>query len=326
VDNFSSATEFNRVVKPGKLIDPKANSAEFAVKRANCKPVINLVVVGHVDAGKSTLMGHLLFQLGSVSKKKMHSYESNAKKMGKASFAFAWVLDETDEERSRGITMDVAQNAFETDHKQVVLLDAPGHKDFIPNMITGAAQADAAVLVVDATRGEFETGFEMGGQTREHALLLKSLGVNQLLVAVNKLDNEQWSKDRFNDVQTKLKLFLKQAGYKTSEVPFVPCSGLAGENLCKRSTLTDLTDWYKGPSLLELIDSLKPPERPLDKALRMCVNDVFKGAASSLFSVSGRVEAGAVKVGQKIVVMPANEACSVKGKFTLFLIQLICFD
>ena len=289
---------------------------EFKKFRAGQKPVINLIVVGHVDAGKSTLMGHLLYKLGYVSPKKMHSYESNAKKLGKTSFLYAWVLDETDEERSRGITMDVAQTTFETPTKQVILLDAPGHRDFIPNMITGAAQADVAILVVDATRGEFEAGFELGGQTREHTLLLKSLGVSQLAVAINKLDNVKWSKERFEEIENKLKPFLKQAGFKLSDVSFVPCSGLSGENLHEQSQITQFRSWYDGPCLMELIDAFRLPERLINKHLRFYVNDVFKNVGSSSLSVSGRVEAGAVKSGQKLVLMPSNENCVIKSRLT----------
>uniref|UniRef100_A0A914UJG6 Tr-type G domain-containing protein n=1 Tax=Plectus sambesii TaxID=2011161 RepID=A0A914UJG6_9BILA len=164
------------------------------------KPMINMVVVGHVDAGKSTLMGHMLYLLGAVDQRTIHKYKQESQRSGKASFAFAWVLDETEEERERGVTMDIAKTTFDTDSKHVVLLDAPGHKDFIPNMITGAAQADAGLLVVNATRGEFETGFDQGGQTREHAMLLRSLGVAQLAVAVNKLDTIEWSQERFDAI------------------------------------------------------------------------------------------------------------------------------
>uniref|UniRef100_A0A8C2DIG1 HBS1-like protein n=1 Tax=Cyprinus carpio TaxID=7962 RepID=A0A8C2DIG1_CYPCA len=246
-------------------------------KRQGGKPLLNLVVIGHVDAGKSTLMGHLLYLLGNVNKRTMHKYEQESKKAGKASFAYAWVLDETGEERDRGVTMDVGMTKFETDSKVITLMDAPGHKDFIPNMITGAAQADVAVLVVDASRGEFEAGFEAGGQTREHGLLVRSLGVTQLAVAVNKMDQVNWQQERFRDIVSKLGHFLKQAGFKDSDVFYIPTSGLSGENLTTRSKVADLTAWYTGPCLLEQIDAFKPPQRSVEKPFRLCVSDVFKG-------------------------------------------------
>uniref|UniRef100_A0A8C7XZI2 HBS1-like protein n=1 Tax=Oryzias sinensis TaxID=183150 RepID=A0A8C7XZI2_9TELE len=246
-------------------------------KRQGGKALLNLVVIGHVDAGKSTLMGHLLYLLGNVNKRTMHKYEQESKKAGKASFAYAWVLDETGEERDRGVTMDVGMTKFETNTKVVTLMDAPGHRDFIPNMITGAAQADVAVLVVDASRGEFEAGFEAGGQTREHALLVRSLGVTQLAVAVNKMDQVNWQQERFQEIISKLGHFLKQAGFKESDVFYIPTSGLSGENLTVRSSVLELTRWYSGPSLLEQIDAFKPPQRSVDKPFRLSVSDVFKG-------------------------------------------------
>uniref|UniRef100_A0AAQ5XM43 HBS1-like protein n=1 Tax=Amphiprion ocellaris TaxID=80972 RepID=A0AAQ5XM43_AMPOC len=256
-------------------------------KRQGGKPLLNLVVIGHVDAGKSTLMGHLLYLLGNVNKRTMHKYEQESKKAGKASFAYAWVLDETGEERDRGVTMDVGMTKFETDSKVVTLMDAPGHKDFIPNMITGAAQADVAVLVVDASRGEFEAGFEAGGQTREHALLVRSLGVTQLAVAVNKMDQD-------------------------SDVFYIPTSGLSGENLASRSSVSQLTSWFSGPSLVEQIDAFKAPQRSVDQPFRLCVSDVFKDQGSG-FCVTGKIEAGFIQTGDKILAMPPNETCTVKG-------------
>ncbi|RWS26972.1 HBS1-like protein [Leptotrombidium deliense] len=285
---------------------------QYRTERAQQKPLLNMVVIGHVDAGKSTLMGHLLYRLQYVKKKEMHRYETDAKNMGKASFLYAWILDETAEERSRGITMDIAQSQFETANRCVTLLDAPGHKDFIPNMITGAAQADVALLVIDATKGEFEAGFDSGGQTQEHTLLVRSLGVNQLGVVINKLDNVNWNQNRYDEIVRKLQTFLKQVGFKEDAVTFVPCSGLTGENLTSKSQVKELTDWYSGPCLLDVIDAFKPPDRLIEKPFRLCISDVFKGMGSGI-SVSGRVEAGGVQASQKLVVMPVAEQCTVKA-------------
>ncbi|CAB0029264.1 unnamed protein product [Trichogramma brassicae] len=221
----------------------------------------------------------------------MHKYQQESKKIGKQSFAYAWVLDETGEERERGITMDVGQSKFETSTKAITLLDAPGHKDFIPNMIIGATQADVALLV-DATRGEFETGFDSGGQTREHALLLRSL-------------------DRFNEIVNKISVFLKQAGFKET-VTCVPCSGLSGENIVTKPKAEGLSNWYTGPTLVEVIDNFKCPERPVDKPLRFSVNDIFKNIGSG-FSISGHMETGMVSVGDKVLVLPRNEPAVIKG-------------
>ncbi|XP_055608516.1 protein HBS1 [Uranotaenia lowii] len=292
--------------------EPQRNAQElFQKERGSSKHHIHMVVIGHVDAGKSTLMGHLLCDTGNISQRIMHKNEQESKKLGKQSFMYAWVLDETGEERERGITMDVGSSRFETPSKQITLLDAPGHKDFIPNMISGANQADVALLVVDATRGEFETGFEQGGQTREHALLVRSLGVNQLGVVVNKLDTVNWSKDRFDEIVGKLRSFLKQAGFKDSDVVYVPCSGLTGQNLVKDPTDSELLKWYKGPTLLQVIDSFKIPERSIDKPFRMSVSDIFKGTGSG-FCISGRIESGVVCVNDRVLVCPSKEQAVVK--------------
>uniref|UniRef100_T1J683 Tr-type G domain-containing protein n=1 Tax=Strigamia maritima TaxID=126957 RepID=T1J683_STRMM len=286
--------EVVKAVKENRKIDV---DAEYAKERASSKDVINMVVIGHVDAGKSTLMGHLLFLVGAVSQKLMHKYRQESKKIGKTS--------------NRGITMDVGQFKFETERKIITLLDAPGHKDFIPNMITGAAQADAAILVVDATKGEFETGFESGGQTREHALLVRSLGVSQLVVVVNKLDTVEWSENRFAEIVKKIGHFLKQVGYKESDIEYIPCSGLTGSNL-KDPPTEDAAKWYHGRTLLQQIDNFKSPERPMSKPFRMSVGDIFKGQLSG-FCVSGRIETGYISSGDRVLVMPQGETAHVKG-------------
>ncbi|KAJ3160860.1 HBS1-like protein [Geranomyces michiganensis] len=293
-------------------------TSALAVRDAE-KLALNLVVVGHVDAGKSTLMGHMLYLLGEVSDRAMRKFEREAEKMRKASFAFAWVLDETEEERSRGVTIDVAVNKFETPKRRFTVLDAPGHRDFVPNMMSGAAQADVAILVVDATNGEFETGFESGGQTREHAVLLRSLGVLQLIVAVNKLDVVGWSQARFDEITAKLTRFLTQdVGFKKSKVWFIPTSGFTGENLVKRAADSPLSAWYQGPTLLEQIDAFESPERAVDKPFRLAIVDCFKGGlggggGGGAVSVSGRVEGGSVQVGDSLLVLPINETGVVKG-------------
>ncbi|XP_059475209.1 protein HBS1 isoform X2 [Neocloeon triangulifer] len=290
----------------------EAAVARYNEERSGIKPLLHMVVIGHVDAGKSTLMGHLLYDLGQVNQRTMHKYEQESKKLGKQSFMYAWILDETGEERTRGITMDIGQSRFETPTKSVLILDAPGHKDFIPNMISGATQADAAVLVVDAGRGEFESGFESGGQTREHALLVRSLGVSQLVVVVNKLDTVSWDQTRFLEIANKLGAFLRQAGYRDTDVSFVPCSGLSGENLTKSPTEDALLKWYHGPCLVEAIDKFKIPERPISKSFRLSINDIFKGTGTG-FCVSGRVECGSIQVGDKVLVQPQGEQAFVKG-------------
>ncbi|XP_020293984.1 HBS1-like protein isoform X2 [Pseudomyrmex gracilis] len=303
--------ELDSKVKSNVSSEEKVDvQAIYKNKRGESKEQIHLVVVGHVDAGKSTLLGRLLCDLGQVPQRLIHKYQQESKKIGKQSFAYAWVLDETGEERERGITMDIGHSKFETDTKSITLLDAPGHKDFIPNMITGATQADVALLVVDATRGEFETGFDSGGQTREHALLLRSLGVSQLAVVVNKLDTVNWSKDRFNEIVDKMSVFLKQAGFKDT-VTFVPCSGLSGENIVTKPK-EQLSNWYTGPTLVNVIDNFKCPERPVNKSFRFSINDIFKGTGSG-FCVSGHIETGMVSLGDKVLILPPNEIAVVKG-------------
>lgn len=311
---FSAPVARNSESTPGKTVNmrkAKVDALEvYGKERGGGKDQLNLVVVGHVDSGKSTLMGHLLFELGSVSSKIMHKYEQESKKLGKQSFAYAWVLDETSEERERGITMDVGQNRFETPTKSITLLDAPGHKDFIPNMISGAYQADVAILVVNATRGEFEAGFDSGGQTREHALLVRSLGVAQLIVAVNKLDTVDWSQSRFEEIRQKLKAFLRTVGFKEADVTYVPCSGFTGDNLAKQSD--KLSQWYEGRTLLSAIDNFKPQERLVEKPFRMSISDVFKPQSSG-FCVAGRIEAGFVLKDDKVLLMPLAETAVVKS-------------
>lgn len=305
-----------------KQAQQTANEYKELVK--NSRPSINLVVVGHVDAGKSTLVGHLLYKLGQISGKQMHRMEVDSQRCGKASFKYAWAMDETSEERARGVTIDIALTKFQTSTKDVVLLDAPGHVDFIPAVISGAAQADSALLVVDATRGEFETGFNSGGQTKEHTFLVRSLGVKSIIVVVNKMDNVNWSWLRFTEIVDQLKPFLKQAGFNLqTDVQFVVCSGLTGENIVdrridrtkKQSSHPQLEgdggNWDTVSCLIEAIDKIKEPERMVEKPTRVSITDVFKGMSSGVF-LGGKVISGKLENKQKLVLLPPNETCDIK--------------
>ncbi|KAG1712334.1 hypothetical protein DVH05_000082 [Phytophthora capsici] len=279
--------------------------------RTGGKTKISMVVIGHVDAGKSTITGHLLYKLGYVSKRLMHKYEKESREAGKSSFAYAWVMDADEEERSRGVTMDVGTSHFETDTKHVTLLDAPGHRDFIPKMIAGAAQADVAVLVVPAVTGEFEAAFENSGQTKEHTLLVRSLGVSQMVVAVNKMDMVNWDKERFDNIVKSLSNFLQGAGFRPKNLRFVPLSGMTGANLEKTGGVEECS-WYSGPSLVEAIDTFAPPQRQISKPFRMTVSDVSKSMSLGQ-TISGRVYAGAAAVGDSFLLMPIGLPLTVRG-------------
>ena len=275
-----------------------------------------MVVIGHVDAGKSTLMGHLLYDIGRIDRKVMRQFEKESNLLGKSSFKYAWVLDENEEERSRGVTMEVGSNFFETEKRVVTLLDAPGHRDFIPSMITGVSRADVAILVVPASRGEFEAGFSSDGQTKEHASLALNLGVHQLVIAVNKLDTVDWDEARFAHIREVMTRFLTKVGWDTSKLTFVPVSGLVGTNVARRPTAADsseLTKWYDGPSLVECIDRMEPRVRLDKKPFRMYLADVIPSGGKSTVIVSGKIQAGSVARGDRCMLMPLMSRCKVKA-------------
>jgi elongation factor 1-alpha len=275
------------------------------------KTHINIVVIGHVDAGKSTTTGHLIYKCGGIDKRTIEKFEKEAKEMGKSSFKYAWVLDKLKAERERGITIDIALWKFETPKYYFTIIDAPGHRDFIKNMITGTSQADVAVLVIASGTGEFEAGIAKNGQTREHALLAYTLGVKQMIVLVNKMDDKSvnWSEARFNEIKNEVSNFLKKIGYKPEEIPFVPISGWLGDNMLEKSTNLP---WYKGPTLLEALDSIKEPKRPSDKPLRVPLQDVYKIGGIGTVPV-GRVETGILKPGMVVTFAPANITTEVKS-------------
>ncbi|OMO86132.1 hypothetical protein CCACVL1_09796 [Corchorus capsularis] len=274
---------------------------------------LNLAIVGHVDSGKSTLSGRLLHLLGRISPKEMHKYEKESKLQGKGSFAYAWALDESAEERERGITMTVAVAYFDSKRYHVVVLDSPGHKDFVPNMITGATQADAAILVIDASIGSFEAGMDgTKGQTREHARLIRSFGVDQIIVAVNKMDAVEYSKDRFDLIKLQLGTFLRSCGFKDSSVSWIPLSAVENQNLVATPS-DDRLSWYQGPYLLDAIDSFQPPTRDFLKPLLMPICDVMKSTSQGQVSACGKLEAGAVRSGSKVLVMPSASIATVRS-------------
>ena len=268
------------------------------------KKHVNIVVIGHVDAGKSTTTGHLIYKCGGIDKRVIEKFEKEASEMGKSSFKYAWVLDKLKAERERGITIDIALWKFETSKYYFTIIDAPGHRDFIKNMITGTSQADVAVLVIASPTGEFEAGISKNGQTREHALLAYTLGVKQMIVATNKMDSTSppYNKERYEEIKGEVSNFLKKVGYKPAVIPFVPISGWHGDNMLESG---DNMKWYKGPTLLEALDGIKPPKRPIDKPLRLPLQDVYKIGGVGTVPV-GRVETGVLKPGTSIKFAPSD--------------------
>ncbi|MEM4303168.1 MAG: translation elongation factor EF-1 subunit alpha [Candidatus Caldarchaeum sp.] len=277
----------------------------------SAKPHLNLVVIGHVDHGKSTTMGHFLYKIGAIDERTLKTYEEEAKKMGKESFKFAWVLDRIKEERERGLTIDLAFQKFETRKYYFTLIDAPGHRDFVKNMITGASQADAAILVVSAKKGEAEVGIAPGGQTREHAYLSFVLGIKQLIVLINKMDDASvnWARERYDEVKQMSGDLLKTIGYDITKINFIPVSGWLGDNLTEKSKNLP---WYTGPTLLEALDQFQEPPKPIDKPLRIPVQGVYSIKGVGTVPV-GRVEQGVLKPGDIVAIYPGGVKAEVKS-------------
>lgn len=275
------------------------------------KEHMNLVVIGHVDHGKSTLVGHMLLKLGALDPKMVKEVEEAAKKSGKESEKYAWFLDRLKEERERGLTIALSFMKFETPKYYWTIIDAPGHRDFVKNMITGASQADAALLVVSAKTGEYEAGMSREGQTMEHIVLARTMGIDQVVVAITKMDIAEppYSKDRYLKIVDGLKKFMRGLGYKVETIPFVPVSGWLGENLVDRSPNMP---WYNGPTLVEALDSAQPPPKPVDKPLRIPVQEVYSITGVGTVPV-GRVETGKLRVGDTVVFMPAGVSGEVRS-------------
>jgi len=303
------------------------NRAFTSLRMVKEKIHINIVVIGHVDSGKSTTTGHLIYKCGGIDKRVIEKFEKEAQELGKGSFKYAWVLDKLKAERERGITIDIALWKFETENYMVTIIDAPGHRDFIKNMITGTSQADCAVLIIAAGTGEFEAGISSNGQTREHALLAYTLGVKQMIVAINKMDSTAppYSEARFKEIQGEVEKYIKKVGYNPKAVAFVPISGWHGDNMLEEST--NMT-WFKGweierkvdgkdtkasgKTLYQALDSILPPSRPTDKALRLPLQDVYKIGGIGTVPV-GRVETGVIKPGMVVTFAPPAVTTEVKS-------------
>ena len=284
---------------------PKEQAAEIEeeiLEDVYGKEHVNLIFIGHVDAGKSTLGGSILFATGMVDERTMDKYKREAKEAGRETWYISWALDLTKEERSKGKTVEVVRGFFETDKRRYTILDAPGHKTFVPSMIAGASQADVGILVISARKGEYETGFEKGGQTREHAILAKTQGVNKLIVAVNKMDDVtvEWSQERFKECTDKLLNFLsRQVGYSKNDITFMPISAQTSVGI-KHRVPKDLAPWYDGPSLLECLDDFKTLERKVKAPFMMPVNAKYKDMVPLN---EGKIEAGQIKKGNTYLMM-----------------------
>lgn len=284
------------------------------------RPHLNVVFIGHVDAGKSTTCGNILVLTGQVDERAIEKYERDAAEKGRASWFLAYILDCNEDERERGKTVELARAAFTLENHRFTILDAPGHRAFVPAMIAGAAQADVGVLIISARKGEFEAGFEKGGQTREHAVLAKTLGVTHLVVAINKMDEPtvEWSQERYSTIEKALTQYLKSCGYAPNTVHFLPLSGYTGQNLkvkasdpCWGESAKKASWWGPDkPTLFEILNSLTPPDRNPKAPIRVPLLEGFRdGAVCSV----GKVEQGTLVARMDTVIMPGNVKTKITG-------------
>ncbi|KAF4619553.1 hypothetical protein D9613_005234 [Agrocybe pediades] len=281
----------------------------------NQKEHLNIVFIGHVDAGKSTMGGNLLYITGMVDKRTMEKYEKDAKEAGRESWYLSWALDSTPQERSKGKTVEVGRAYFETDKRRYTILDAPGHKTFVPSMISGAAQADVAVLVISARKGEFETGFERGGQTREHIMLVKTAGVSKVIIVINKMDDStvNWDKARYDEIKDKLTPFVRSAGFNPkTDVTFIPVSAFTGVNLKDRIPKSVCT-WFDGPSFLEHLDGMPMVDRKVNAPLMMPISEKYKDMGTVIV---GKIESGHIRKGDSLILMPNKVPVEVAAIYT----------
>ncbi|OLN95980.1 Eukaryotic peptide chain release factor GTP-binding subunit [Colletotrichum chlorophyti] len=291
-----------------------ADVDEETLKEIYGKEHVNIIFIGHVDAGKSTLGGSILYNTGMVDERTMEKYKKEARELGNPSWYLSWVMDLNKEERSQGKTIEVGRGYFETEVRRYSILDAPGHKTYVPNMIGGASQADVGILVISARKGEYETGFERGGQTREHAMLAKTQGVNKLIVAINKMDDAtvEWSHERYQECTTKLSQFLKGTGYNLkTDVFFLPVAAQQSINIKERIP-KGVADWYNGPSLLEYLDGMKALERKVNAPFMMAVAGKYRDMGTM---IEGKIEAGVIKKGMSLVMMPNKQTIDVSAVY-----------
>ncbi|CUM56284.1 unnamed protein product [Debaryomyces tyrocola] len=325
-NNSSSTVDTITEKQPPKKTQPFKKielSKELSTHTTYLKPHKSFVVIGHVDAGKSTLMGRLLFDLGIIDAKTVNNLVRQSEKLGKGSFALAWIMDQTSEERSRGVTVDICATNFETETSRFTAIDAPGHKDFVPQMISGVSQADLALLVIDSITGEFESGFTMDGQTKEHTILARNLGIAKVCVVVNKMDKEDWSERRFEDIKFQMTEFLtgSDIGFSSDQIDFVPISGLTGNNVVKTDTSIKAFDWYKGPTLSNYLENIRLPDQIVDNDLvsklikedfNMSINDIYS-ISSSEFGVSGKITSGMIQAGETVSISPNQEYLQIQS-------------
>ncbi len=291
-----------------------ADVDEETLKEIYGKEHVNIIFIGHVDAGKSTLGGAILYVTGMVDQRTLDKYKREAKDMGRETWYLSWALDLTNEERAKGKTVEVGRGFFETDKRRYSILDAPGHKTYVPHMIGGASQADVGILVISARKGEYETGFEKGGQTREHAMLAKTQGVNKLVVVINKMDDPtvNWSKERYVECTSKLQQFLKGTGYNLkTDVFFMPIAAQQTMGIKDRIP-KDKCPWYDGPSLLEYLDGMQALERKTNAPFMMAVAGKYRDMGTM---IEGKIEAGVVKKGMSLVMMPNKQTVDVSAAY-----------
>lgn len=316
----SKPTESKFVIEDDDEGEEKVKEVELKLKKldwgssqnADPREHINIVFIGHVDAGKSTCSGQIMFLMGMVDERTIAKYKQESANLNRSSWFLAYIMDTIEEERAKGKTVEVGRAHFETEKKRYTILDAPGHKNYVPNMIMGVSQADVGVLIISARKGEFEAGFDRSGQTREHAILAKTLGVRRIIIAVNKMDDYEpaWSKERYDMIVDKISTFLKSLGFPKSDIYAVPISGLSGANI-KDKVDPSVCPWYSGESLIGILDTMPPIPRQKDAPLRMPILDKYKDMGA--LNLTGKIESGRLRVGQQAMLVPGNIKVDVVG-------------